>query len=66
MLLSPLLGGPALQRPAMRHMYTSALVVTAAVITAWMLAQYAFQARLFDPDPASMPEPELYRQATVA
>ena len=43
MLLTPLLGGPALQNPWRRRLYHSALVTTAAVTTAWMLAQYAFQ-----------------------
>ena len=43
MLLTPLLGGPALRHPVYRRLYASALVVTAAVTTAWMLAQYAFQ-----------------------
>jgi len=42
-LLTPLLGGPALQNPWRRRLYHSALVTTAAVTTAWMLAQYAFQ-----------------------
>ena len=43
MLLTPLLGGPALRKPWRRRLYHSALVTTAAVTTAWMLAQYAFQ-----------------------
>ncbi len=46
MLLTPLLGGPALRHPASRRLYTGALVVTAAAATAWMLAQYAFQVLL--------------------
>ena len=43
MLLTPLLGGPALRHPASRRLYIGALVVTAAATTIWMLAQYAFQ-----------------------
>ena len=46
MLLTPLLGGPALQRPVLRRLYMSALAMTAAAATVWMLAQYAFQVSL--------------------
>ena len=53
MLLTPLLGGPALKNPWRRRLYRSVLAATAAVTTAWMLAQYAFQVMdLHSPDGA--------------